>query len=140
MEIEVQRIWPTDECCIGMVLIDGRSICYSLEDPVREVPALSVGQWKIPGKTAIPRGRYQVVIDFSQRFQKKTLHILDVPGFTGIRIHGGNTAADVEGCLIFGEKRYSDTEIGDCAPAIEAVMSEAEQAIANHESIYITIT
>lgn len=77
-------------------------ICYTLEDCVREVPNGPVKNWKIPGQTAIPRGRYRVLKTMSQRFKRYTLHIMDVPGFAGIRIHAGNTAGDTEGCVLVG--------------------------------------
>ena len=57
---------------------------------------------KIAGKTAIPSGMYRVKKTFSPRFKKILPEILEVEGFSGVRIHAGNTAKDTEGCLLLG--------------------------------------
>ena len=77
-------------------------VCDVLEDEVREVPGAPVSDWKIKGHTAIPAGTYQVVAHQSARFGPDTLTLLDVPGYKYIRIHGGNTIGDTEGCLLPG--------------------------------------
>lgn len=82
--------------------------CYTLEDQVREVPGRPVTEWKVPGATAIPRGRYKVVIDWSNRFKRNMPHILGVEGFDGIRVHSGATAADTEGCVCVGDRVGAD--------------------------------
>lgn len=87
---------------ISEVSTNGRFVCYTNEDAVREQPGVPVSEWKIKGATAIPAGRYEIVIDMSTRFGKLMPHLLDVPGFSGIRIHPGNTAHDTEGCLLPG--------------------------------------
>ena len=75
-------------------------LCWTLEDVVREVPGEPVEAWKTPGETAIPRGTYAVRVTRSSRFKADLPILLNVPGFEGIRIHGGNTAADPEGCIL----------------------------------------
>lgn len=77
-------------------------ICWLLEDAVREVEGVPVEQWKIPGKTAIPSGRYRVALVDSPRFGPDTITLLDVPGFTVIRVHAGNDDEDTEGCPLTG--------------------------------------
>lgn len=80
--------------------------CDTLEDAVRERIQDSSFYWntafKIDHETAIPSGTYEIVVDFSNRFQKEMCHILNVPDFTGIRIHSGETIADTDGCLLVG--------------------------------------
>ncbi len=93
---------------IGRLYMGGEPFCWTLEDPVRERPGVPVADWKIAGKTAIPAGRYQIVLTLSPRFKRELPLLVDVPGFTGVRIHAGNRADDTEGCLLPGYDRGPD--------------------------------
>ena len=93
---------------IGRLWMDGEPFCWTLEDPVRERPGVPVSDWKIPGKTAIPAGRYGVVLTMSPRFKRELPLLVDVPGFAGVRIHAGNRATDTEGCILPGMDRGDD--------------------------------
>lgn len=92
---------------LGVLFVDGHYECFTLEDTIREIPGQPVAQWKVPTHTAIPAGRYRVIVTPSQRFQRRLPLLVDVPGFTGIRIHSGNTAADTEGCILVGSDRQA---------------------------------
>lgn len=105
MHITVDRVELTPDATIGSLSVDGKWLCWTCEDAVREVPGQPVAAWKVPGKTAIPEGTYHVVVTKSQRFGRSLPELLDVPGFTGIRIHTGNTSADTEGCILPGLTR-----------------------------------
>lgn len=87
----------TDKSTIGDLLVDSNFFCYTLEDVVR-LP----GQ-KEQGVTAIPTGKYEVVLSMSNRFKKLLPELLNVPNFTGVRMHGGNTSEDTEGCIILAK-------------------------------------
>ncbi len=87
MRLELQRNEFYDDRTIGGFYIDGKWAYFCLEDMDRRLEDRGV---KIPGKTAIPRGKYKVTISWSNRFNRLMPHILDVPQFTGIRIHAGN--------------------------------------------------
>lgn len=95
MKVEVKRTFKGTEYTIGKLYIDGHYLCDTLEDTVRNGV-------KIAGKTAIPAGTYKVKKTMSPRFKKILPEILNVPGFTGVRIHAGNTAIDTDGCLLLG--------------------------------------
>lgn len=96
----------TDESTVGKLYfrLSDRDpwtwLCWTLEDVVREVPGEPVGAWKVKGQTAIPRGTYAVRVTRSNRFKTDLPLLLNVPGFEGVRIHGGNAAADTEGCIL----------------------------------------
>ena len=77
---------------------------------------------KIPGETCIPPGRYNLRWTYSPHFKRNLPEVLDVPGFTGIRIHGGNDPEDTDGCILVGMARVG-SRIKQCAPALATVIS-----------------
>lgn len=95
-KVEVKRTFKGEEYTIGKLYIDGHYFCDTLEDKVRP------NGEKIYGKTAIPAGTYKVKMTWSPRFKRYLPEILNVPNFTGVRIHSGNTAAETEGCVLLG--------------------------------------
>jgi len=94
-------------------------LCYTLEDAERPV--------KIKGETAIPTGTYTVIVTMSPRFKKELPLILNVPNFSGVRFHGGNTEQDTEGCPLLGMVRHMDA-ISNCAPAVALVTKMIKEA------------
>ena len=129
MNLRVIREPSTTAATMGILLIDGVFTCWTLEDVVREV--------KIPGETAIPAGRYDVRLSFSQRFQK-LLPEFTVPNFTGIRIHAGNTQADTAGCVLVGRVRAYD-RVEESKLALMNVMEQLRRATTAGDPITITI-
>ena len=132
MELTLKRKTFTVNSTIGDLSINGDFFCYTLEDVVRE-PGV-----KVPGQTAIPAGRYEVVIDYSNRFKRNMPHILDVLGFEGIRIHSGNIDKDTEGCILVG-KTKSNNFIGRSRDAFNALFPLLDN-VPLGEEIFITIT
>lgn len=119
MEIKIVRAWRKENYTIGKVFVNGERMCESLEDTDRglhqRMTAAEIAKRKIKGKTAIPTGTYNVKITYSPRFGKNLPLVEDVPGFSGIRIHSGNTAADTDGCILLGRNtttgRVNDSRI-----------------------------
>lgn len=105
MLLTLQREASVWGCTHGVLSVDEVFECYTLEDAIREVAGKPVAEWKVQNETAIPSGKYRVIIDHSEHFGKMLPHVLDVPGFAGVRIHSGNTAADTEGCVLVGRMR-----------------------------------
>jgi len=129
MELTLTRKIRTDKTTIGELSVNGKFECFTLEDVERAV--------KIKGRSAIPKGRYRVIISFSQRFQQYMPEILNVPGFTGIRIHSGNTADDTEGCPLTGQTKGTDF-VGNSRIAYRALLAKLT-AVEKREQIYIEI-
>lgn len=129
MELQVKRTDLTDESTIGELSVNGEFECYTLEDKVRPV--------KIAGKTAIPVGCYEVIINFSQRFGRPLPLLLNVPDFEGVRIHPGNTDADTEGCILVGDTKKPNF-VGDSRLAFERLFGKLKAASAT-EKVFIEI-
>ena len=88
-------------------------------------------------KTAIPSGKYEVVISWSDRFKMYMPLLLNVPYFEGIRIHSGNTAADTSGCILVGVF-YNDETIIDSRNTFKSLMTELKK-VEKKEKIFINI-
>ena len=58
---------------------------------------------KVAGKTAIPTGRYRVVMSYSKTYKRRMPFLQKVPYFTGIMIHTGNSVDDTRGCILVGK-------------------------------------
>lgn len=116
----------TDEFTLGKITVDGVHFCYTVEDMVRTE--------KVAGKTAIPFGKYKILVTLSARFKKMLPLLLDVPNFTGVRIHSGNTAADSEGCILVGLGR-TDTGVSRSRDAMASLMKLLEQSKNNEIEI-----
>ena len=130
LELQLIRYDCNDKRTIGKLSINGSFQMYTCEDPIRPV--------KIPGETAIPNGRYEVILTGSERFGCMMPLLLDVPNFIGVRIHKGNKPEDTDGCVLVGHHRGPD-EIHQSATAYNALYSIIEAAIAAGRKVFITI-
>ncbi len=150
MHLFIERRPSTPKSTSGKLYVDGvfwlpkpdspeREAIHTLEDVVREVAGQPVESWKIKGQTAIPAGRYRVDYTESARFKRKTLILLNVPGFTGIRFHGGNKAEDTEGCILCGHAKTGPDSIAVCAPAIALLESLVCPEIAAGREVWCTL-
>lgn len=129
MKIEVKRTDFLEMCTIGHLLIDGVDTgIFTLEDKVRSE--------KVFGETAIPKGTYRVVVDYSNHFQKELPHLLNVPNFEGVRIHAGNTDKDTEGCILVGKEWHGGDFIGKSKDAFDWLFEQ----IRFGENVEITIS
>lgn len=117
MRLTVDRKWPRETYTIGKLYVNGELFCDTLEDRDRglhQTDSLEqIRSLKIPGETAIPKGRYTVAMNvlspkyagvawYKSLCGGKMPRLLDVPGFDGILIHPGTDALSTRGCLLVG--------------------------------------
>ena len=142
MEIQVNRIARKDGYTIGRMSLNGEYFCDTLEDTDRGLNAtMSVGEilaQKIKAQTAIPTGKYDVILTLSPRFKRVLPLLLSVKGYEGVRIHAGNTAEDTEGCLLLGENKVKGQVLNSRA-TLEKLMSVLLECEKRKEKISITI-
>ena len=134
MKLRVERRFLKPEYTIGRLDVDGKYFCDTLEDRVRDLSR----EKKVAGKTAIPAGCYEVVVNWSPRFKRKLPRLLNVPGFEGILIHRGNTPEDTAGCILVGENKAKGRVINS-TPYELRLTEMIEHAQSAGESITIEI-
>jgi hypothetical protein len=121
MLIEVKRFEFKDTHTIGKMYLDGQYECYTLEDVVRKGA-------KVNGQTAIPTGTYNLIINHSNRFNRDLPLLENVPNFTGVRIHAGNTSAHTEGCILVGTTWSGKDFIGNSRVAFNKLFEKLKKA------------
>jgi hypothetical protein len=148
MEIRIDRAWKKRDYTISRVYVDGRRFgdgrnwCNALEDTDRGLTSdMSVDEVlavKIKGQTAIPTGRYEVTMSWSPKFHKMMPHVCAVKGFTGVRLHSGNSNKDTEGCILFGV----NDKVGWLSNSrywTDRIIGMVGDAIGRGEKVYLTI-
>ena len=134
MDLYLKRTDFTDESTIGTLTVNGKFECFILEDKDRKLEA---GGVKIPAKTCIPRGKYNIVVTHSNRFGRMLPLLQNVPQFEGIRIHTGNYAKNTEGCLLPGKLKAKDAVLR----SVDAWGELFDKILAAHNRVEpITIT
>lgn len=153
MQLKLERIYTCKDYTIGHLYVDGSYICDTIEDTDRmldsDMPMEQIMQTKVKNKTAIPTGKYKVLMNvISSKYSKseyymnlcggKVPRLENVPGFSGILIHKGNTANDTSGCLLVGYNTVKG-KVLNSKKAFEELYRQLKIANNIGQSIYITI-
>lgn len=135
MKITTEILDKGPDYTISKLFIDGVYCCYIIEDVLRDGP-------KVFGRTAIPRGVYNVVVTMSNRFKRLLPLLENVPGYAGVRIHPGNTSSDTEGCLLPGLRigmLEGKRAVLDSKPAFSLLFSSIQRALKEGEKVTIEL-
>ena len=84
---------------------------------------------KVAHETAIPAGIYKVTVNLSPAKRRMLPRLLDVPGFSGILIHRGNTKSDRSGCILVGENKVKGKVINSTPyeKRLVEILTEAQE-------------
>lgn len=129
MELRLERTYKKSNYTIGRLFVNDKLFCNTMEDVDRglsnNMPLTTIQSKKVYGKTAIPTGIYKITLDvvspkYSTKSQYKAIggklpRLLDVPGFSGILIHIGNTAEDSAGCILVGQNKEKGKVVNSTA-------------------------
>ena len=149
MKLKVLRFSSQEDSTSGLLFEENgvslKFLCYTLEDERRTL--------KVRGETRVPAGKYKIVLrkegGFHARYKGKygawhrgMLHVTDVPGFSWILIHKGNTDEHTAGCLLVGDSQenniiISDGFVGKSANAYKRIYSPIARAIEKGEDVTI---
>tara|TARA_B100001059_G_scaffold168_1_gene166 strand:+ start:7497 stop:8087 length:591 start_codon:yes stop_codon:yes gene_type:complete len=148
MKLQVVRTQFGKDATNGLLFIDGKFECYTLEDQYQAV--------KVMHETCIPEGEYDIKFrktgGFHTRYSAKygnshygMLHLQDVPGFTYILIHVGNTDESTSGCLVVGETQQDldiskDGFIGSSSVAYKKMYSKVAGQLLQGKKVSIEYT
>lgn len=138
MQLLLQPLEKTPLSTVSNLFVDGMWECFILEDTVREEAGRPVSSWKVAGVTAIPSGRYRIDITDSARFGRKLPLLVDVPGYSGVRIHPGNGPENTEGCLLPG-KSHGSNKVGNSRDAFNKLYETLLAAHDAGEEIWIEV-
>ena len=154
MKLLLRRVAKRPTYTIGKLFVNGVKFCDTVEDKDRgltqSMPIADIKKRKVYSLTAIPTGTYTISMNtISPRFSKKDFYktnadggrvprLLNVPGYDGVLIHVGNTAADSAGCILVGENNQVGKVLNSKATFVKLykVLKEAHN---RGEKITITI-
>lgn len=121
----------------GVLYANGLRFCFTCEDEDRHLETEGTGA-KVNGRTCIPRGRYLVEVAYSPHFGKEFPRLIDVPGYSGVLLHGGNRAEHSLGCILVGKVRTA-TGIAQCADSVQRLTKMIDTAVDNGEEVWLEV-
>ena len=134
MLLQLSRTKFGPKATLGNLYVDGQAECVTLEDRARPDGV------KVQDETCIQPGQYNVIINISQRFQKEMMRLENVPMFTGILIHSGNTDVDTKGCILVGQEVLNDDDIHGGSVALPILFKKVKDALDSGDKVSISIT
>ena len=141
MNLTLERIFFSPTYTIGKLYIDGVYFCDTIEDVNRDLnkdgDLNDVGEGKVYSKTAIPFGKYQVIVNMSPKFKRLLPRLLNVPHFDGVLMHNGTTEKSSAGCIILGKNTIKGqvTDSTRYMNELTNLLNEAQKT----RKIYITV-
>lgn len=136
------RKYRKEAYTIGQLFENGAFLCNTIEDRDRglnnNMSASAILKIKVPGETAIPTGTYRLDVNESPKFKRDLIEIVGVPGYSGVRIHKGNTAQDSAGCVIPGINTEKG-KVTDSTKYEEMLTRKVKAAIAKNDDCFLTI-
>lgn len=152
LELRLERDPSDDKATIGRLYLepDHTMLCYILEDPVRQPDDWVPGNvkdplpWKIPHVTAIPSGKFEIILTRSKRLSDRDGHDVVTPmlckvyGYDGVRIHKGNKPEDTDGCLLPGMKAADDMVLAS-GTAYDVLYAKIKETRDAGNRVWITI-
>lgn len=93
MNLRVERYIFSQDATIGKLFIDGEFAMFTLE-PVWRTDDVK--------PRAIPEGTFRLIKRWSKEHNREVPGVEDVPGFTEVEIHWGNSPKDTKACLLVG--------------------------------------
>ena len=155
MELRLERIALRSEYTIGKLYVDGEYVCDTIEDTVRYLDKdgkFANGEVKIPGKTAIPYGRYEITMkvkspkysnfskySWAKKYDGYLPRLLNVSNFEGVLLHPGNTSSESAGCILTGENKVVGKVINSVNTFRRLMDDYLVPAKKRNEKIVITI-
>jgi len=116
--------------------------CNTMEPTARKLtsrmPQTVIRRHKIIGKTAIPTGRYRILITRSRRFGRWLPLLLNVKGFEGIRIHAGNKPEDTKGCILLGFNHRKGYVLNS-TQCVQQLMRRMTEAMEKGERVFVEV-
>ena len=138
IKLRLERRYKGSKYTIGKLFINDEYFCDTIEDIDRGLKSSMsieyIKKKKVYAKTAIPTGTYKIEMTYSSKFKRTLPLLVDVKGFSGIRIHRGNTEIDSSGCIIIGENKVKGKVINSTRYEISLV-----NKLLDEDDIEITI-
>lgn len=150
METNLIRFSDNNQSTSALYFIDGVFQSFMIEDEFRDP--------KIKGETRIPAGRYEIKLrgfgkwndrmmkhqdERIRKIHRGMLELIDVPNFSDILIHPGNTDLDTAGCLCPGNNidnnRISRGRVTNSTDAYIEIYKKVIAAFDRGERVFINI-
>ena len=142
MILKLTRLKSDNNATIGVLEVDNKVECFTLEDAYHET--------KIMHKTRIPIGTYEIKLrddgGMNKKYHRKfdfhkgMLHLQNVNNYEWVYIHIGNYNTDTSGCILVGNgAALTNKSVSDSTKAYKTLYNKILKELEKNNKVYITI-
>lgn len=152
LKLRLERRWKRDSYTIGALFVNDVRFSETVEDCDRGLDSSmsieEIKSKKIYAETAIPAGTYKIILTRSPKFMNKSWAIpynglvpelVNVKGFSGVRIHPANYATELEGCIAPGFNKVKGGVVNSVLTYTDLMKNYIYPAWERGEEIKLTI-